>query len=181
MAPNGNIMAKRPRAIQGQDSATTVPGTKAPRPIAERARGKLPEPTEQLLGQVKEAQSAIDRNISKATGSRFQSSSREMLDQLGAPRAITRVSASALITRPPPRYAGGGGAIVPDGSIQSVAEIGKRVRAARRSMGMTQQRFADLAGVGRRFLIELERGKSTLEIGRVLSVCKAAGIRLGFY
>lgn len=62
--------------------------------------------------------------------------------------------------------------------IQSVADIGKRVREARRKMSMTQQRFADLAGVGRRFLIELEQGKATLEIGRVLAVCRAAGIKL---
>lgn len=62
--------------------------------------------------------------------------------------------------------------------VQSVADIGKRVREARRKMGMTQQRFADLAGVGRRFLLELERGKATLEIGRVLAVCRAAGIKL---
>ncbi len=62
--------------------------------------------------------------------------------------------------------------------IQSVLDIGKRVREARRKMGMTQQRFADLAGVGRRFLIELEQGKATLEIGRVLAVCRAAGIKL---
>ena len=155
-------------------------GIDAPRPVAERARGKLPEPTERLLSQVKKDQAAIDRNVSEAVGSRFQSSSREMLDQLGVPRAMTRVSASAPLTRPPPRHAGGS-VPVPDMVIQSAADIGNRVRAARRSMGMTQQRFADLAGVGRRFLIELERGKSTLEIGRVLSVCKAAGIRLGFY
>lgn len=62
--------------------------------------------------------------------------------------------------------------------VHSVADIGKRVREARRKMGMTQQRFADLAGVGRRFLLELEQGKATLEIGRVLAVCRAAGIKL---
>jgi DNA-binding XRE family transcriptional regulator len=45
-------------------------------------------------------------------------------------------------------------------------------------MGMTQQRFADVAGVGRRFLVELEKGKPSLEIGRVLSVCQAAGLKL---
>ncbi len=69
---------------------------------------------------------------------------------------------------------------VPDPAmiVQSVADIGKRVREARRKMGMTQQRFADLAGVGRRFLLELEQGKATLEIGRVLAVCRAAGIKI---
>lgn len=62
----------------------------------------------------------------------------------------------------------------------TIGDIGKRVRAARKAMGMTQQRFADLAGVGRRFLIELEQGKPSLEVGRVLAVCHAAGIKLGF-
>ncbi|HZE45511.1 MAG TPA: helix-turn-helix transcriptional regulator [Xanthobacteraceae bacterium] len=60
----------------------------------------------------------------------------------------------------------------------SAADIGRAVRAARKAMGMTQQRFADLAGVGRRFLSELEGGKPTLEIDRVLAVCAAAGIDL---
>lgn len=68
----------------------------------------------------------------------------------------------------------------PHTSIASVADIGDRVRAARRAMGMTQQRFADMAGVGRRFLIELEHGKASLEIGKVLAVCQAAGVELSF-
>lgn len=70
--------------------------------------------------------------------------------------------------------------MAPVDPIRSVADVGQRVRAARQSMGMTQQRFADLAGVGRRFLIELEHGKASLEMGRVLAVCHAAGIKLGF-
>jgi y4mF family transcriptional regulator len=64
--------------------------------------------------------------------------------------------------------------------VASVADIGRRIRAYRRGMGLTQQRFADMAGVGRRFLIELEQGKATLEIGKVLAVCRAAGIGLSF-
>jgi len=63
-------------------------------------------------------------------------------------------------------------------TVRTVADIGRRVRDARKAMGMTQQRFADLAGVGRRFLIELEQGKPTLEIERVLAVCQAAGLKL---
>ena len=68
----------------------------------------------------------------------------------------------------------------PAKAITSTADIGRRIRDARLAMGMTQQRFADLAGVGRRFLGELERGKASLEIGRVLTVCEAAGIKLSF-
>jgi y4mF family transcriptional regulator len=62
--------------------------------------------------------------------------------------------------------------------IQSVSDIGVAVRTARKSKSQTQQEFADLAGVGRRFLSELESGKQTLEIGKVLKVAGAAGIQL---
>ena len=62
--------------------------------------------------------------------------------------------------------------------IHSASDIGHAVRKARKARGLTQQEFADLAGVGRRFLSELEAGKPTLEIGKVLKVVAAAGIRL---
>lgn len=52
------------------------------------------------------------------------------------------------------------------------------VRTARTGMNLNQQSFADLAGVGRRFVSELEAGKPTLEFDRVLKVCAAAGIDL---
>lgn len=62
--------------------------------------------------------------------------------------------------------------------LASPTDLGRIVRDARRKMGISQQRFADLAGVGRRFISELEAGKPTLEFGRVLSVCRAVGIDL---
>ncbi|MGL4489477.1 MAG: helix-turn-helix transcriptional regulator [Rhizobiaceae bacterium] len=62
--------------------------------------------------------------------------------------------------------------------IHSISDIGMAVRNARKARNLTQQDFADLAGVGRRFLSELESGKPTLEIGKVLTVAKAAGIQL---
>ncbi|AMU92533.1 hypothetical protein ATM17_30200 (plasmid) [Sphingopyxis macrogoltabida] len=60
--------------------------------------------------------------------------------------------------------------------LASVADLGALVRTARLQLGLTQQRFADLAGVGRRFVSELESGKPTLEAARVLRCCAAAGI-----
>ncbi|WP_074797913.1 helix-turn-helix transcriptional regulator [Devosia psychrophila] len=50
------------------------------------------------------------------------------------------------------------------------------VANARKGRGYSQQEFADLAGVGRRFLSELENGKPTAEIGKVLQVLTALGI-----
>jgi y4mF family transcriptional regulator len=63
-------------------------------------------------------------------------------------------------------------------AIKSTNDIGAAVKKARKTKGLTQQQFADLAGVGRRFLSELEAGKPTCEIGRVLKVAAAAGLHL---
>lgn len=62
--------------------------------------------------------------------------------------------------------------------VNTVSDLGDLLRKSRRNMKLSQQDFADLAGVGRRFVSELESGKPTLEIERVLRVCKAAGIDL---
>lgn len=62
--------------------------------------------------------------------------------------------------------------------ITSTAELGSRVRKRRRQLGLSQQRCADLCGVGRRFLSELENGKPTLELGLVLQVLGEIGLPL---
>ena len=62
--------------------------------------------------------------------------------------------------------------------ITSPEDLGALIRGARKRSGLTQQEFADLCGVGRRFLSESEAGKPRLELGKVLQVLKAAGIDL---
>jgi y4mF family transcriptional regulator len=56
--------------------------------------------------------------------------------------------------------------------------LGQLVRSTREASGKSQAEFSALCGVGRRFLSELENGKPTLEIGKVLQVLAAAGIDL---
>lgn len=63
-------------------------------------------------------------------------------------------------------------------TIASPEDLGLLVRRAREKRGLSQQRFADLAGVGRRFVSELENGKATLELGKVLKVAHAVGLSL---
>src|SRR3954470_24029443 len=64
--------------------------------------------------------------------------------------------------------------LTPPGTrINSAGELGRLIKASRERMKLNQQQFADVAGVGRRFLSELENGKATLEFDRVLQVCKA--------
>ena len=60
--------------------------------------------------------------------------------------------------------------------IKSTKDLGYLVRTARREMGLSQQQLSDLAGVGRRFVSELENGKATLELNKVVKVCNAVGI-----
>ncbi|MBX3494276.1 MAG: helix-turn-helix transcriptional regulator [Parvibaculum sp.] len=61
-------------------------------------------------------------------------------------------------------------------TFDTTKKLGEAVRAVRTSSRLSQQELADMAGVGRRFVSELENGKATLEIGRVLTVCQALGI-----
>jgi len=53
------------------------------------------------------------------------------------------------------------------------------VRDRRRAAGLTQADLATLAGVGKRFLVELEDGKATLRLDKVERVLRAFGKRLG--
>lgn len=62
--------------------------------------------------------------------------------------------------------------------IRSASDLGQIIRRVRDSRNLSQQDFADLAGVGRRFLSELENGKPTLEFSKVLKVASAAGVTL---
>ncbi len=58
----------------------------------------------------------------------------------------------------------------------SPTDIGRALREAREAQGLTQSQLADLAGVGVRFISELERGKATTELGRALHVLHVVGV-----
>jgi y4mF family transcriptional regulator len=57
-------------------------------------------------------------------------------------------------------------------------EIGRIVRETRVAQGLRQIELAAAAGVGLRFLIELERGKVTAQVGKALAVLDALGCRV---
>ena len=65
--------------------------------------------------------------------------------------------------------------------LKSAADIGALVRKARKRLKMSQTEFALHAGVGRRFLSELENGKGSIEFNKVLACAAAAGIDLIAY
>jgi y4mF family transcriptional regulator len=57
-------------------------------------------------------------------------------------------------------------------------EIGQIVRASRKQFGVTQRDLALTSGTGLRFVIDLEKGKETCQIGKVLTVLNTLGIRI---
>ena len=59
-----------------------------------------------------------------------------------------------------------------------VQEIGSQVRHLRRERGLTQADIAALAGVGRRFVSELENGKPTLRLAETNQVLRVFGLAL---
>jgi len=67
---------------------------------------------------------------------------------------------------------------VPLGTISSLKEIGNAIRAKRKADGLTQADAAALCGVGTRFFGELERGKETAQIGKVLRILQVMGLEL---
>jgi len=59
--------------------------------------------------------------------------------------------------------------------IKSTQELGQALRSARKRLGLTQPRLALAAGVGVRFIVELESGKSTVRLDSVMRVIEALG------
>jgi len=61
---------------------------------------------------------------------------------------------------------------------QTTEKLGQLVRCRREAMGMSLRTAAPLAGVGVRFLSEFERGKPTVELGKVMRTLQMAGLDL---
>ena len=57
-------------------------------------------------------------------------------------------------------------------------QIGEMVNATRKSLAVTQRDLAMTSGTGLRFIIELEKGKSTCQLSKVLTVLNTLGITI---
>ena len=60
-------------------------------------------------------------------------------------------------------------------TIKSPQELGNALRSARKRLGLTQPQLALAAGVGVRFIVDLESGKPTVRLDSVLRVIDALG------
>jgi y4mF family transcriptional regulator len=59
--------------------------------------------------------------------------------------------------------------------ILTPVEIGSLIRTTRKAQGMRQDQLAGAAGVGLRFVVDLEAGKPTVQVGKTLMVLQALG------
>jgi HTH-type transcriptional regulator/antitoxin HipB len=60
-------------------------------------------------------------------------------------------------------------------TIKSPQELGDALRSARKRLGLTQPQLALAAGVGVRFIVDLESGKPTVRFDSVMRVIEALG------
>jgi transcriptional regulator with XRE-family HTH domain len=63
-------------------------------------------------------------------------------------------------------------------AAETALAFGSSIRRRRKALDMRQDELALATGVGRRFLVDLEAGKPTCQLGRSLLVADALGLRV---
>lgn len=59
--------------------------------------------------------------------------------------------------------------------VRTSNDIGALVRSVRKEQNLRQDELAGVSGVGVRFIVDLEAGKPTAQIGKVLHVLQTLG------
>ena len=62
--------------------------------------------------------------------------------------------------------------------LKTVKEIGNLVRNERKRQNVTQLQLAGLAGTGIRFFSDLENGKGTIQVQKLLKIVQTLGLGL---
>lgn len=70
---------------------------------------------------------------------------------------------------------------MPHEKLTTVAEIGKLIQRTRKEQGVSQMMLAGLSGTGIRFISDLENGKPTIQLQKILQVLNALGLGLYIY
>lgn len=63
--------------------------------------------------------------------------------------------------------------------LVSTKDIGLLIKTTRKAQGVTQEQLAGVANTGIRFISDLENGKPTIQVTKLLNVLSALG--LGMY
>lgn len=62
--------------------------------------------------------------------------------------------------------------------IKDVADFGKAVKNRRKELGYTQKDLSEITGISASFLSDLENGKATVELEKVLMVVSLLGLNI---
>jgi HTH-type transcriptional regulator/antitoxin HipB len=63
--------------------------------------------------------------------------------------------------------------------FQTAKDFGKAIRKERKAKGWTQVDLAVRAGTGERFIVELEAGKPSCQLDKVLQVARTLNMHIG--
>lgn len=63
--------------------------------------------------------------------------------------------------------------------MSTPTEIGRAIRAARRTHGLTQEQLAELSGASTRTVREIEKGSGATSLDTVIGVAAAVGVAIG--
>jgi HTH-type transcriptional regulator / antitoxin HipB len=62
--------------------------------------------------------------------------------------------------------------------VRTSEEFGAAIAQARKALGLTQRELALAINSGERFIVDLEAGKPTAQLGKALVAAHAVGLRL---
>jgi y4mF family transcriptional regulator len=62
--------------------------------------------------------------------------------------------------------------------IENALQFGTAVASARKALGLTQRELALAINSGERFIVDLEAGKPTAQLGKALAAAQAVGLHL---
>jgi y4mF family transcriptional regulator len=62
--------------------------------------------------------------------------------------------------------------------VRTSAQLGSAVRERRKTLALKQEDVAGLGGTGNRFIVDLEGGKPTMQIQKVMDILDLLGLEL---
>lgn len=63
-------------------------------------------------------------------------------------------------------------------TIEDATTLGEAIRQERRRLKVTQKDLAMASGSGLRFIVDLEKGKPTCQLGKALEIVRVLGMKL---
>lgn len=63
-------------------------------------------------------------------------------------------------------------------NIKTTQQLGMAIRQRRKELQLTQTDLAMTCGTGLRFIVDLEKGKPTCQIGKALAVLRSLGLAI---